>query len=204
MVLIQIFCRLAWFPGKGVSACSRDRRVCCRVCTGRHRSPAPPCGQRSRPPASVNIHCGKCPDTHSFRKLKFMSSSSSLWAERCFFFTCRQGKLLSGGLRGRQCKHDFLARWWQGCVLEWLPGDSTEVDRGGPPKPPSTEFVGLELLTEEYPEVIMSLPGSLLPQRGGMGPGDGGIWVSAAEACESWCPSSSSLDSWQQCCSGFK
>lgn len=47
-------------------------------------------------------------------------------------------------------------------MSELLPRDSTEVDRGGPPEPLSTEFVGLALLTEEYPEVVTSLPGALL------------------------------------------
>lgn len=59
-------------------------------------------------------------------------------------------------------------------MLESLPRDSTEVDCGGSPELPSTEFVGLVLLTEEYPEVMMSLPGFLL-QRIGLGPGVGGV-----------------------------
>lgn len=94
-------------------------------------------------------------------------------------------------------------------MFESLPGDSTEVDRGGPPELLSTEFVGLALLTEEYPEVVMSLPGSFLLQRRGSGPGVGGVWVPGTKACGFWCPlssgqASSSLDSWQQCCSGFR
>lgn len=89
-------------------------------------------------------------------------------------------------------------------MFESLPGDSAEVDWGGPP---SKEFVGLAL-TEEYPEVVMSLPSSLLLQRWGSGPGAKGVWVLGAKACRSWHPSSSrqassSLDSWQQCCPGF-
>lgn len=91
-------------------------------------------------------------------------------------------------------------------MFESLPGDSAEVDWGGLPSP---EFVGLVLLTEEYPEVVMSLPSSLLPQTGGSGPGAGGVWVLGAKVCRSWHPTSSreassSLDSWQQCCSGFR
>lgn len=42
-----------------------------------------------------------------------------------------------------------------------LPGDSMEVDRGAPPM--FTEFVGLALLTEEYPEVETSRVGSEPP-----------------------------------------
>lgn len=71
-------------------------------------------------------------------------------------------------------------------MFKSLPGDSAEVDWGGPP---STEFVGLALLTEEYPEVVMSLPSSLLPQRGGSGPGTRGVWVLGAKECRSWHPS---------------
>lgn len=89
-------------------------------------------------------------------------------------------------------------------MSELLPRDSTEVDRGGPPEALSTEFVGLALLTEEYPEVVMSLPGSFLLWWRGLGPRAGGVWASGT-----WCPFSSwqvssSLDSWQQCSSGFR
>lgn len=71
------------------------------------------------------------------------------------------------------------------------------------------EFVGLTLLMEEYPEVIISLPSSLLPQRRGLGPRARGVWVLGTMVCRSWHPSSSkeassSLDSWQQCCSGLR
>lgn len=73
-------------------------------------------------------------------------------------------------------------------MFESLPGDSAEVDWGGLM---STEFVGLVLLTEEYPEVVMSLPSSLLPQRGGSGTGARGIWVLGTKVCRSWHPTSS-------------
>lgn len=91
-------------------------------------------------------------------------------------------------------------------MLESLPGECAEVDWGGPP---FTEFVGLTLLTEEYPEVVMSLLSSLLPQRGGVGPRARGVWVLGTMACRSWHllssrQASSSLDSWPQCCSGLR
>ena len=60
---------------------------------------------------------------------------------------------------------------------ESLPGEGTEVDRGEAPETPSTESVGLALQMEEYPEVTLSLPGSLLPWSRGWGPGLGGVWV---------------------------
>lgn len=90
-----------------------------------------------------------------------------------------------------------------------LPGDSTEVDWGGPPETPSTEFVGLALLMEEYPEVTLSLPGFLVLQSRGSGPGVVGVWGPGTQTCGSWRPlssgqASSSLDSWQQCCSGLR
>ena len=69
-------------------------------------------------------------------------------------------------------------------MFKLLPGDSTEVDRGRPPKP-SAEFVGLVLLTEEYPEVVMSLPGPLLLHRGRSSPGVQGVWLPGADACVS-------------------
>lgn len=67
-------------------------------------------------------------------------------------------------------------------MFESLPGDSAEVGWGGLL---STEFVGLTLLMEEYPEVIMSLPSSPLLQRGGSGPGARGVWVLGTMACRS-------------------
>ena len=91
------------------------------------------------------------------------SSSSSLWADRFFLFTCCWGAPLSGGLGGRHCKHDFRAWWWQGCVFKLLPAGSSEVDRGGPPEV-CPESVGLALLTEEYPDVVTSLPSPHLLQ----------------------------------------
>lgn len=149
--------------------------------------------------------------THSFKKPKFMSSSSSfsLWADRFFLFTCCWGAQLSGGLGGRHCKHDFRAWWWQGCVFKLLPAGSSEVDRGGPPKA-CPESVGLALLTEEYPDVVMSLPSPHLLHGGGSGPGVRSAWWPGATACVSWGPhassgqASSSLDSWQQCSSGLR
>lgn len=87
-------------------------------------------------------------------------------------------------------------------MLESLPGDSTEVDWGGSPELTSTEFVELALLMEEYPEVVMSLPSSLLLQR--RDPGIGSVWVPGTRHPSSSGQGSSSLDSWQQCCSGFR
>lgn len=72
----------------------------------------------------------------------------------------------------------------------------TEVEWGGPPEPLSTEPEGLALLTEEYPEVVMSLASTVLLWLAGSGPGD-----RRSVLLEQ---SSSSLDSWQQCCSGFR
>lgn len=140
-------------------------------------------------------------------RLRSLSSSSLLGVYRFFLFTW--GTLLSRRLGERHCKHDFLAWWWQGCVFELLPGDSAEVDWGGPPETLSTEFVGLALLMEEYPEVTLSLPGSLVPQSRGSGPGVGGVWGPGTQVCRSWRSlssgqASSSLDSWQQCCSGLR
>ena len=90
------------------------------------------------------------------------------------------------------------------------PRDSAEVGCGGAPEP-SGEFVGLALLTEEYPEVVPSLPGPRLLQGGSAGPGARGVCVCVpgTAACASQRPqssgqASSSLDSWQQCCSGFR
>lgn len=89
-------------------------------------------------------------------------------------------------------------------MFEALPADSTEVDGGEAPRPPSRELMGLALLTEEYPEVVMSLPGSALLQRRGLGAEAGGAWVPGACWPLSSDQASSSLDSWQQCCSGFR
>ena len=97
-----------------------------------------------------------------------MSSSSSLWGARFFLFPWCWGTPLSGGLGGRHCKHDFLEGWGQDLVFKSRPRDSAEVGCGGAPEP-SGEFVGLALLTEEYPEVVPSLPGPPLQQAGERG-----------------------------------
>lgn len=89
-------------------------------------------------------------------------------------------------------------------MLEWLPTESTEVDWGEPPMPPSRELMGLELLTEEYPEVVMFLARSPRLQRRGLGAEAGGAWVPGAGWILSSGQASSSLDSWQQCSSGFR
>lgn len=70
--------------------------------------------------------------------------------------------------------------------------------------PPSRELRGLALQTDEYPEVVMSLPSSPLWQRRGLGAGAGGAWVPGVWWLLSSGQASSSLDSWQQCCSGFR
>lgn len=56
--------------------------------------------------------------------------------------------------------------------------------------PPSRELMGLALLTEEYPEVVMSLPRSPLLLRRGPGAGVGGAWWLSSSG-----QASSSLDS---------
>lgn len=170
-----------------------------RGSAGIHLVPRPTPAQQQRPLSGHPLR-HTLRHTHSFKKPKFMSSSSSLGADRFFLFTCCWGTQLSGGLGGRHCKHDFRVWWWQGCVFKLLPVGSSEVDWGGPPEA-CPESVGLALLTEEYPDVVTSLPSPRLPHRGSSGPGVRSAWRPGASACVSWAPhassgqASSSLDS---------